>query len=78
MLMMFYYILLYILKQTVSDYRRLHQWSIIYGKWNLILLRKCEFLWITNKRNPVIYQYSINDTVIQQVAHAKYLGVIID
>jgi len=29
-------------------------------------------------RNPVISQYSINDTVIQQVAHAKYLGVIID
>jgi len=40
--------------------------------------RKCEFLRITNKRNPVIYQYSINDTAIQQVAHAKYLGVIID
>ena len=39
---------------------------------------KCEFLRITNKRNPVIYQYSINDTVIQQVAHAKYLGVTID
>jgi len=39
---------------------------------------KCEFLQITNKRNPVIYHYFINDTVIQQVAHAKYLGVIID
>jgi len=38
----------------------------------------CEFLRITNKRNPVIHHYSINDTVMQQVACAKYLGVIID
>jgi len=51
----------------------LHQWSIL---WQMEFnSSKCEFLRITN---PVIYQYSINDTVMQQVAHAKYLGVIID
>ena len=33
---------------------------------------------MTNKRNPVTYQYSISDAVIQQVTHAKYLGVTID
>ena len=54
----------------------LHQWSIT---WQMQFNpSKCEFLRITNKRNPITYQYSINDSVIQQVSHAKYLGVSID
>jgi len=54
----------------------LHQWSIMWQmEFNPF---KCEFLRITSKRNPVLYQHSINDTFIQQVSHAKYLGVIID
>ena len=32
---------------------------------------------VAYKRNPIKYQYSISDAVIQ-VTHAKYLGVIID
>jgi len=56
--------------------RMLHHWSITWQmNFNPF---KCEFLRITNKRNPIFYQYSINDSAIQQVPHAKYLGVIID
>ena len=36
-----------------EDLKILHQWSII---WQLEFNPfKCEHLWITNKRNPVIY-----------------------
>ena len=38
---------------------------------------KCEFLWITNK-NPIVYQYYIDDSIIKQVSYCKYLGVTID
>ena len=44
----------------------------------LIAPFKCKFLRITNKRNPILFQYSINDSAMQQISHAKYLGVIID
>jgi len=39
---------------------------------------KCEFLRITNKKNPIVYQYCIDSSVIKQVSHSKYLGVTID
>ena len=37
-----------------------------------------EFLWITNKKNPIIYQYYIDNFIVKQATHSKYLGVIID
>ena len=59
-----------------EDLKLLHQWSIL---WQMEFNpSKCEFLQMTNKRNPIKYQYSISDAVIQQVTHAKYLGVTID
>jgi len=39
---------------------------------------KCEFLRITNKKNPIVYQYYIDNSIIKQATHSKYLGVTID
>ena len=39
---------------------------------------KCEFLRITNKKNPIVYQYYISNSIIKQASHCKYLGVTID
>ena len=36
---------------------------------------KCEFLRITNKKHPTLYKYYIQEKVIKEVIHAKYLGV---
>ena len=36
------------------------------------------YLRITNKLHPLAYDYFMNDIHIQQVEHAKYLGIIID
>ena len=36
---------------------------------------KCDFLRITNKKHPTLYKYYIQDKVIKEVIHAKYLGV---
>ena len=38
----------------------------------------CEFLLITNKKNPTCYQYYNGNCTIKQVTHSKYLGVPID
>ena len=40
--------------------------------------KKCEFLRITNKKNFIPFNYHIDNYKIQEVAHAKYLGVVID
>ena len=40
--------------------------------------QKCEFLRVTNKKHPILAQYSIQKEAIGEVTHAKYLGVIID
>ena len=39
---------------------------------------KCEYLRVTNKSLPFTTQYYINDVMVCQVQHAKYLGVYID
>ena len=39
---------------------------------------KCEFLRITNKLNPILSQYLLNNEVILEVTHTKYLGGVID
>ena len=39
---------------------------------------KCEYLRVTIKSLPLTTQYYINDVMIRQVPHAKYLGVYID
>ncbi len=39
---------------------------------------KCQLLRVTNKRNPIIAQYSIHCQISECVESAKYLGVSID
>ena len=38
----------------------------------------CEFLRVTNKKNIINFQYFIQNTNIQEVQQAKYLGVTIN
>ena len=38
---------------------------------------KCEFLRVTNKKNPIVFSYCNEAVPIAQVAHTKYLGVTI-
>ena len=45
---------------------------------NDIQNKKCEFLRITKKLNPILMQYYIQNDAIKEVKYAKYLGVIID
>ena len=49
-----------------------HKWQMFFNP------RKCEFLRITNKKNFISFTYHINDCSIQEVTHAKYLGVVLD
>ena len=39
---------------------------------------KCEFLQVTNKKKLTYYHYYIDNSIIKQVTHTKYLGVTID
>ena len=39
---------------------------------------KCQYLRITNKREPIKANYIIHNTVLQEFSSAKYLGVTID
>ena len=40
--------------------------------------QKCEFLRNTYKKNPIIHNYYIENSLITEVPHTKYLGVTID
>ena len=39
---------------------------------------KCEFLRVTNQRNPILHTYYIENSPIKEVPSTKYLGVTID
>ena len=39
---------------------------------------KCQFLRITNKRQPIINKYNIHNTILCEFSSAKYLGITID
>ena len=41
-------------------------------------IQKFEFLRITNKINPIHFQYTLNNETLREVTHSKYLGVNID
>jgi len=59
-----------------EDLKLLYQWCVVWLlDFNPI---KYEFLRITNKKNPVVYQYDIGNCIIKQVSDSKYLGVTID
>ena len=59
-----------------TDIENLFLWS---KQWQLYFNpAKCEFLRITNKRNPISYSYTMDNSSIKEVHAAKYLGVTID
>ena len=49
-----------------------HTWQMSFNP------KKCEFLCVTNRKNPVIYNYHLDSSLIKEVPYSKYLGVIID
>jgi len=62
--------------QLQFDLDSLAQWA---NKWIMSFNpTKYEFLRITNKINPIPFTYHINNSSIQEVIHAKYVGVVID
>jgi len=59
-----------------NDINNLLCWS---KKWQLYFNpSKCEHLCISNKRNLIKHPYYMDNSVIQEVASAKHLGVTID
>ena len=59
-----------------QDLLILEEWAT---KWEMSFnIQKCEFLQITNKINPIHFQYTLNNETIRKVIHSKYLGVNID
>ena len=63
-------------RRLQNDLDSLMQWS---HKWQMHFNpRKCEFLRITNKKSFLPFSYYINNCLIQEVFHARYLGVILD
>ena len=59
-----------------EDINRLQEWANCWMmKSNPI---KCEYLRVTNKSLPFTTQYYINDVMVRQVQHDKYLGFYID
>ena len=59
-----------------QDLNTLEQWA---ADWKMSFnLQKCEFLRITNKKHPILAQYTLQSKTIKEVTHAKYLGVTID
>ena len=59
-----------------EDLDRLNNWS---STWKLKLdPYKCKSFSITLKSNPVVYQYKIGDTALENVQTIRDLGVILD
>ena len=49
-----------------------HKWTMFFNPG------KCEFLRITNKQSRILFQYTIQSTLIREVTQAKYLGVTLN
>ena len=39
--------------------------------------KKCNTMWVSSSPKPISFDYSINNTVLENVPHTKYLGVTI-
>ena len=62
--------------QLQSDIYDLERWA---KTWQMDFNpSKCKFLKITNKKLPLHFNYRINNELIIQVQHVKYLGITID
>ena len=72
-------VLLYATIRTEQDCNQLQKDLDSLGKWadDWKLVQKCEFLRIANKKHTIVAQYKIQNKPIEEVNHAKYLGVTI-
>jgi len=62
--------------QLQNDLATLERWA---NQWKMTFnIQKCEFLRITLKKKPILHQYTLYDTVVQEVTQTKYLGLTID
>ena len=58
-----------------EDLDKLSQWGRLWGmKFNT---KKCNILTVTNKENPLLKLYQIDDNILQHVEMATYLGVLL-
>jgi len=76
-------VLLYCSILTVDDCISLQRDLDLLDHWSRIWMmsfnpQKCEFIRVTNKRNPILHNYYIKNSLIKEVSSATYLGVTID
>ena len=76
-------VLLYSFIHTVDDCIALRQDLDLLSQWSHNWMisfnpQKCKVLRVTNKRNPILHNYYIEDALIKEVSSATYLGVTID
>ena len=64
---------------TAFNFKVIYQLEKWAKTWQMDLNpSKCEFLKITNKKLALHFSYHINNEIIKEVQHVKYLGIIID
>jgi len=62
--------------QLQKDLAILERWA---NKWKMTFnVQKCEFIRITQKKRPIVYQYTLYNNVLQEVTHTTYLGLTIN
>jgi len=59
-----------------KDLATLEKWA---NKWKMTFnVQKSEFIRITHKKRPIVYQYTLYNNVVQEVTHTTYLGFTIN
>ena len=76
-------VLLYSLSNSVTDYIALQQdlYSLVQWSHSWLMIfspQKRGILRITNKKSPIIYSCYIENSLINEAPHTKYLNVTID
>jgi hypothetical protein len=59
-----------------DDFSSLHEWSV---RWRLLFnAKKCKVLSISRSKNPVIYNYTLNNISLERVYEFVDLGIVVD
>ena len=67
---------------STADYVKLQDDLNALQHWeNMWLMtfnaKKCNTMWVSSSPKPISFDYSIHDTVLENIPHTKYLGVTI-